>query len=513
MASTINTNINSITAQRNLSMSSSSLTTSIQRLSSGLRINSAKDDAAGLAISERFTSQVRGLNQAVRNANDGISLAQTAEGALKASGDILQRVRELAVQSANATNSASDRQALQAEVGQLISELDRISQTTEFNGTKLLDGAFGTQQFQVGANANQTIVAATANLRTNVYGNNQVNAAGAASVLAAHGANATTSGAVSINGPLGTASITTVLNASAKSTADQINAQVSTTGVKATARSDVSLTFAAAGAYTITLQSDNTSAQTIAFSLSAAGTADGLSAAVSAINDQSSKTGVTAALNTIGTERLAREAARAGVARLVYVSTVKVNGEAIPEGEFNALYAQVYRSKQYQNRRYDRATAEKEGLRQNVLTQMIASKILAQQAAAMGMAVNDDALVEAITKNEQFQVDGQFDRAQYERFVNYSGLSEHSFEVAERERLMAQPFSTLVESMGISDKEIRETFEWENTKVDIDFIQLPKEAFKDAVATVTDADVAKFKAGEDAEKKIEEESTPEFGKN
>ncbi|MCZ4313681.1 flagellin [Comamonadaceae bacterium G21597-S1] len=301
MASTINTNINSITAQRNLAMSSSSLTTSIQRLSSGLRINSAKDDAAGLAISERFTSQVRGLNQAVRNANDGISLAQTAEGALKASGDILQRVRELAVQSANATNSASDRQALQAEVGQLISELDRISQTTEFNGTKLLDGAFGTQQFQVGANANQTIVAATANLRTNVYGNNQVNAAGAASVLAAHGANATTSGAVSINGPLGTASVTTVLNASAKSTADQINAQVSTTGVKATARSDVSLTFAAAGAYTITLQSDNTSAQTIAFSLSAAGTADGLSAAVSAINDQSSKTGVTAALNSTGT--------------------------------------------------------------------------------------------------------------------------------------------------------------------------------------------------------------------
>ena len=106
MASTINTNISSLTAQRNLGMSQTSLNTSIQRLSSGLRINSAKDDAAGLAISERFTSQIRGLNQAVRNANDGISLAQTAEGALKASGDILQRVRELAVQSANATNSA-----------------------------------------------------------------------------------------------------------------------------------------------------------------------------------------------------------------------------------------------------------------------------------------------------------------------------------------------------------------------------------------------------------------------
>ena len=178
MASTINTNVASLTAQRNLGMSQTSLNTSIQRLSSGLRINSAKDDAAGLAISERFTSQNKGLNQAVRNANDGISLAQTAEGALKASGDILQRVRELAVQSANASNSAGDRQALQAEVGQLVSELDRISKTTEFNGTKLLDGSFGTQQFQVGANANQTIVAATGNLRTSTYGNNQLIASG-----------------------------------------------------------------------------------------------------------------------------------------------------------------------------------------------------------------------------------------------------------------------------------------------------------------------------------------------
>jgi len=170
MASTINTNVASLTAQRNLGMSQASLNTSIQRLSSGLRINSAKDDAAGLAISERFTSQIRGLNQAVRNANDGISLAQTAEGALKASGDILQRVRELSVQSANATNSASDRKAIQAEVGQLLSELDRISVTTEFNGQKLLDGSFGSATFQVGANANQTITATTGNFRTTTYG-------------------------------------------------------------------------------------------------------------------------------------------------------------------------------------------------------------------------------------------------------------------------------------------------------------------------------------------------------
>ena len=132
MAATINTNISSLTAQRNLGTSQMSLNSAIQRLSSGLRINSAKDDAAGLAISERFTSQIRGLNQAVRNANDGISLAQVAEGAMGSAGNILQRVRELAVQSANASNSAGDRQALQQEVGQLVAELDRISQTTEF---------------------------------------------------------------------------------------------------------------------------------------------------------------------------------------------------------------------------------------------------------------------------------------------------------------------------------------------------------------------------------------------
>src|SRR5690606_30215429 len=124
----------------------------IQRLSSGMRINSAKDDAAGLAISERFTTQIRGANQAARNANDGISLAQTAEGALSEIGNNLQRIRELAVQSANATNSATDRAALQAEVAQLVSEIDRVATQTNFNGTNLLDGTFQAQDFQVGAN-------------------------------------------------------------------------------------------------------------------------------------------------------------------------------------------------------------------------------------------------------------------------------------------------------------------------------------------------------------------------
>lgn len=157
MAMGIQTNVASLNAQRNLNSSQSGLATSLQRLSSGLRINSAKDDAAGLAISDRMTSQIKGLNQASRNANDGISLAQTAEGALSESTNILQRVRELAVQSANSTNSASDRLSLQSEVNQLVSELDRISDTTSFNGIKLLDGSFQAQQFQVGADSGQTI--------------------------------------------------------------------------------------------------------------------------------------------------------------------------------------------------------------------------------------------------------------------------------------------------------------------------------------------------------------------
>jgi flagellin len=159
MALTINTNVASLNAQRNLGRSQGSLNKSMQRLSSGLRINSAKDDAAGLAISDRMTAQIRGLNQASRNANDGISLAQTAEGALQESTNLLQRMRELAVQSANDTNSTSDRSSLNDEVTQLKAELDRIAQTTQFNGKAVIDGTMSNATFQVGANAgtNQTI--------------------------------------------------------------------------------------------------------------------------------------------------------------------------------------------------------------------------------------------------------------------------------------------------------------------------------------------------------------------
>ena len=307
MALVINTNTSSLTAQRNLTSSQASLSQSIQRLSSGLRINSAKDDAAGLAISERFTSQIRGLNQAVRNANDGISLAQTAEGALKASGDILQRVRELAVQSANATNSASDRQALNAEVGQLVAELDRIAQTTEFNGQKLLDGTFGTAQFQVGANANQTITAATANLRTNVYGNNQLQANGrpanttngSQSLLDDAGI-VWASGAFTIQGFQGSGtSINVDGTSTAQSIATDINARSSQTGVTASALTSAKLELSV-GTFGISMVSDNASAVNINFNTGAFTDSDRLNEAISSINQQSSKTGVTASLNRDG---------------------------------------------------------------------------------------------------------------------------------------------------------------------------------------------------------------------
>lgn len=153
MALTVNTNIASLNAQRHLNANQTNLAKSMQRLSSGLRINSAKDDAAGLAISDRMTSQIRGLNQAVRNANDGISLAQTAEGALQETTNLLQRIRELAVQSANDTNSEEDRDSLQAEVAQNIAEIDRIAGNTTFNGKKLLDGSATGMIFHVGADA------------------------------------------------------------------------------------------------------------------------------------------------------------------------------------------------------------------------------------------------------------------------------------------------------------------------------------------------------------------------
>ena len=193
MALTVNTNIPSLNTQRNINNTSNSLNTSMQRLSTGSRINSAKDDAAGLQISNRLTNQISGLNVATRNANDGISLSQTAEGALQQSTNILQRIRDLAIQSANGSNSDADRAALQKEVSAQQAELTRIAETTTFGGRKLLDGSFGTSSFQVGSNAYETIDVSLKSAASNKIGAFQLNS-GASSVTASLSAEVATAG-------------------------------------------------------------------------------------------------------------------------------------------------------------------------------------------------------------------------------------------------------------------------------------------------------------------------------
>jgi flagellin len=302
MALTVNTNIASLTAQRNLTGSQDALSMSLQRLSSGLRINSAKDDAAGLAISERFTAQIRGLNQGVRNANDGISLAQTAEGALKEVSSNLQRIRELAVQSANATNSASDRTALQAEVAQLVAEIDRVAANTKFNGIALLDGSFTSKAFQVGADANETVsITSIASARTSAIGGSySASGTGANDV----GSTAFDGSNVFLNGVAITASVadgvsTSGADSSAKAKASAINATAGT-GVTATASTLVAGTSgtATAGTGTVTINGQTTAS----FSTLGASISADIDTAVSAINAISGATGVTAARN--GTDKL-----------------------------------------------------------------------------------------------------------------------------------------------------------------------------------------------------------------
>ncbi|PWV63292.1 flagellin [Plasticicumulans acidivorans] len=232
----INTNIPSLNAQRNLNSSQSALQTSLQRLSSGMRINSAKDDAAGLAISDRFTSQIKGLDQATRNANDGISLSQTAEGALGEITNNLQRLRELAVQSANSTNSDTDRAALQQEAGQLLAEIDRSATQTNFNGTKLLDGTFSGATFQVGANVGETI-----SFSMNAATTAKLGVSDAVSVSSQATSNAIGNGDLVINGVLIGPSVASTDNASfsgqaasAIAKAAAINAKSGESGVTAT---------------------------------------------------------------------------------------------------------------------------------------------------------------------------------------------------------------------------------------------------------------------------------------
>src|SRR5262245_45649536 len=310
MAQVINTNIASLNAQRNLSRSQATLNTSLQRLSSGMRINSAKDDAAGLAIAERFTTQIRGLNQAVRNANDGISLSQTAESALGELTNNLQRIRELAVQSANSTNSASDRAALDLEVQQRISEVDRIASQTAFNGLKVLDGTFGTSQYQVGANAGETI---SINLSTGVRAS-QIGQIATGTGVAVNGSAITgTSAGLTINGvtvqasvagPAGAAKGQTASSAYAKAAA--INSS-GVSGVTATANGATVTTTAFANGSSIVYNGD-AAAQTYSLNINgqdiysgyslAASTGLTASTVASQVNLSSATTGVTAAVNS-----------------------------------------------------------------------------------------------------------------------------------------------------------------------------------------------------------------------
>lgn len=230
MGMSVNTNIAALNAQRNLLGTQSLLNKSLQRLSSGLRINSAKDDAAGLAISDRMTSQIRGLNQAARNANDGISMAQTAEGALQESTNILQRIRELAIQSANDSNSAMDRAALNEEAQSLLQEAQRISVTTEFNGKALIDGTLSGAQFHVGAYAGQTISVNVGNAQNSNLGSFQVTS-GLTNVTG----DALAAGDLLINGT----DVGVSIDGSAESKATAINAVSDQTGVTATASTEL----------------------------------------------------------------------------------------------------------------------------------------------------------------------------------------------------------------------------------------------------------------------------------
>jgi flagellin len=313
MPSVINTNVSSLLSQNSLSKNSSALTNAMERLSTGVRINSAKDDAAGLAIATRMTSEVRGLQVAVRNANDGISVAQTAEGSLGEITNILQRIRELAVQSANASNNDTDRSFLDTEAQQLIAETNRIGDQANFNGIKLLDGSFTSKNFQVGANASETIAfnnitdSRATGLGSHTLQSNGaiVKTGGFAKAASANGdeilngVTAVSSGFTlstdSASGGGTSASITYLANASAKDIAKAINDGAASVGVKATASTQAQLS-ALSGPGTVTFKLNN-----IAINAVVANTSD-LTAIVSAVNGVTGSTrGVVASFD--GTDK------------------------------------------------------------------------------------------------------------------------------------------------------------------------------------------------------------------
>ena len=306
----INTNVMSLNAQRNLSTSGSQLATSLQRLSSGLRINSAKDDAAGLAISERFTTQIRGMDQAARNANDGISLSQTAEGAMGEISNNLQRIRELAVQSRNATNSATDRAALNSEAQQLKSEVDRVASQTSFNGVKLIDGSFANQAFQVGANQGETIsVSSIVNANSSALGSySRATVTGAAATAFT----AVTAGDLTINGTsVGGLAAAASATERASQVRDAVNSKSDTTGVYAVNDTATTVTLVSTTADIVVAHAGASSSAAIT-GLTAATTARATSTGFSSL-DISTTSGADTAMQSMDAALSAISTARASM--------------------------------------------------------------------------------------------------------------------------------------------------------------------------------------------------------
>ncbi|GGB50183.1 flagellin [Shewanella inventionis] len=296
MAISVNTNVTSMKAQGNLNSANSGLQTSMERLSSGLRINSAKDDAAGLQISNRMTSQINGIGVAMRNANDGISIAQTAEGAMEQSTSILQRMRDLSLQSANGSNSSEDRAAMQKEVNSLQAELTRIAETTSFGGQNLLDGSYGTQAFQVGSKANETINVSLKSVASTNIGAYQSNAAGSiyggALVAAAAGSNGSAGGTLAITKGTTSTNVVTAANDTATEVASKINK--AGTGVTATAETKVTANLTAAFDTSLVMNVDD-GTSTSSLDLTGISSNDDLA---KAINNVSGETGVSASIDS-----------------------------------------------------------------------------------------------------------------------------------------------------------------------------------------------------------------------
>ncbi len=319
---TINTNIGAISAQANMNKVNNDFNTAMTRLSSGLRINGAKDDAAGMAIAEKMTSQVMGINQAIRNAADGKNLLDTTESAHVEVSNMLQRVRELAVQSASDTNTSSDRGNITAEVRQLLSEINRVAENTTFNGMKVMDGSFTNKQFQIGADAGQTLnisIDSTAATQIGAYKQSTFASAAATGVGAQD---------IVITGSAGSAEIAATAGQSAEELAAAVNAASSMTGVGATAKTQATLSFtgAAAAAGTVSFTINGTSIGTgVAISTDAGGAID-LTSLRDAINSKSASTGVTATMGDDNTSIVMTDANGSNITIDDYTHTATTTG-------------------------------------------------------------------------------------------------------------------------------------------------------------------------------------------